>query len=95
MADKSLLLSNASATGTARAYPADTYMFIVDGTFDGATVALKMLSPDGASWMSLTGASLTAEGYAVLDLPAGSYRVEVSGGAPAALYAALKPCGAR
>lgn len=87
------LLHNATAT-TADAnivgIAAGVYCFAIDGTFDGATCTLQMLSPDGTSWLSITGAAFTAEGTVIVELPGARMRVLVAGGPPSAMYATLK-----
>jgi hypothetical protein len=86
-----VLLANAAVTGeTLPIGRSGEYVFSVDGTFGGATVALKLLSPDGVSWLTIEDASFTAEGACVVMLGNGNrVRAEVSGGAPSALYASL------
>lgn len=91
MAD--LLLSNAAATGAAKSRAAVIYTFAVDGTFNGATVALEMKSPDGSSWLAISGASFTAEGAVNVELPSNSYRASVTGGPPSGIYASLNKAG--
>lgn len=82
------LLSNASVTGGGVTVGGGSYVFTVDGTFGGATVALQIRSPDGSSWLAITDASFTAEGNCVVELGDGSeVRVTVTGGSPSALYA--------
>lgn len=81
------LLTNASATGDALAVGGGTYVVSADGTFGGATLQLQLLSPDASSWLSVAGATFTAEGALVVDLPPGSIRMTVTGGTPSALYA--------
>lgn len=86
------LLNNASATGPVLEIgTTGEFIFSVDGTFGGATVALKLLSPDETSWLAIASASFTAEGAIVVALSKGNkVRAEVSGGSPSALYADLK-----
>lgn len=86
-----VLLSNASATGDPVTISrSGEFVVAVDGTFDGATVALELLSPDGSSWIAITDGDLTAEGSFVVFLGAGSkVRAAVSGGTPSALYASI------
>lgn len=85
------LLSNASTTGEAIGIgKGGAFAVVGDGTFGGATLQLQLLSPDGSSWISITDATLTAEGAFVVDLPDGAtIRMLVSGGAPSALYASI------
>lgn len=92
MATAILLLSNATATGGAKAVtsPGD-YCFAVDGTFSGATVSLEMQSPDGSSWVAIASSGLTAEGGVIISLPANVYRAAVASGPPSGIYATLSP----
>lgn len=93
MADASgLLISNGAATAptAGRAFPAGRYCWVVDGTFSGATISLEMLSPDGSSWIAISGSGFTAEGAVIVDLPASKYRGAVAGGPPSNIYAALR-----
>lgn len=88
------LLSNASATGSAVAWPGGRGTFEVDGTFGGATVTLSKLGPDGSSYISVgSDGALTAEGVVNFDLPPTSIKAVVSGGSPSALYAKATKIG--
>lgn len=88
------LLDNASATGAAISVAPGRYCYAVDGTFGGATVTLKLLGPDGSSYISVgADAALTAEGAVIVELPACDVRAEVSGGSPSGLYASLERVG--
>lgn len=87
------LLSNVTGAGngaTAHVDFAGEYVCTVDGTFGGATVKLQQLSPDGASWLDILDASLTAEGSFIVALGSGrDVRAVLSGGAPVSMYCAL------
>jgi hypothetical protein len=80
------LLSNATATGAAATWGGGAGVFIVVGTFTGATVALETLGPDGATWVA-SQAGLTANGVQRFVLPPGQIRASVTGGTPSGLYA--------
>ena len=85
------LLSNASATGGATAVPQGRYAFAADGTFNGGTVKLQILSPDGSSYIDIGGdATLSAEGVCLVDLPHCTVKGAVTG-SPSAIYATLSP----
>lgn len=86
-----VMLSNASATGSAIDLFPNDYCWAVDGTFSGATVSLGMLSPDGSSYLTVDGTALTAEGAVIVTMPLGTYKAQVSGGPPSGIYATLKP----
>ena len=86
------LLSNASATGSGVKWPGGPGVFMVDGTFSGATVSLAVLGPDGSSYVALTDwtdalVDFTAEGARPFVAPAGMIKAVVAGGTPSALYA--------
>lgn len=88
------LLSNAAATGAAVRWPGGRGTFIVDGSFDGGTVTLSVISPDGSSYVSVgDDAALTAEGVVNFDLPPTLIKAVVSGGSPNALYATATKIG--
>lgn len=59
--------------------------FMVSGTFGGATVTLRMLLTDGATWVGVV--SITAAGIQNFELPRGQLDVAVIGGSPSGLYA--------
>lgn len=84
------LLSNGSATGSGQRWDGGRGSFLVNGTFDGETVTLQVLGPDGTTYVDVgTDAALTANGVANFDLPQGMIRAAVStgGGSPTGLYA--------
>jgi hypothetical protein len=82
------LLSNASATGAGVTWPGGTGVFTVAGTIGGATVALEVLGPDGATWLNAgSDGTLTAAGMCAFDLPQGQIRASVTGGTPSGVYA--------
>lgn len=89
--DQLVLLSNESATGSQKVSQlGGRYVFRIDGTFGGTTAQLEMLSPDGSSWLALSGASFTAEGTCTVEVPqGGTYRVSLTGGTPSAMYATM------
>jgi len=88
------LLSNAAATGSAVKWPGGRGTFAVDGSFDGGTVTLSMIGPDGSSYLSIgEDAAFTAEGVINFDLPPTWIKAVVSGGSPNALYATAEKIG--
>lgn len=89
--EKLELLVNVAATGTTKvAQIGGRYIFMVVGTFSGATVQLQLLGPDGATWVSLASGALTAAGAVAVDVPQGAnVRATVASGSPSALYASL------
>ena len=86
------LLSNASATGTAQAWPGGYGVFTAAGTFGGSTVTFQFLGPDATTWIAVgSDTTLTAAGGGAFLLPPGTIRAAVSGGTPSALYAQADP----
>ena len=93
MADRTpiTLLSNASATGSAKSIRQGRYVFAVDGTFNSGTCKLQLLSPDGSSYIDVGGdATLSAEGACLVDLPDCVVKAALTG-SPSAMYATLTP----
>lgn len=85
------LLANASATGNPVRWPGGEGVFKVEGTLNGATVALKYLGPDVSTWRSvgtdttITDLAVSSGGVFVLDEC--MIKAEVTGGTPSGLYA--------
>lgn len=92
MAD--LLLDSKTATGNGewKARQAGVFTFAVDGTWGNSTVTLEMKGPKG-SGIPIPGVSLTANGVVNVEIPGGSYRAVVTGGAAMNLSAALTKAG--
>lgn len=82
-----VLLSNASATGSAVEWPGGRGLFVLAGTVSGASVGVEYMGPDGSTWLPAHTA-LTAVGMALFELPPGRIRAAVSGGTPSGLFAA-------
>ena len=84
------LLDNQAASGAPAYWPGGEATFHVVGNFNGATVSLRRLGPDGATWTDVaTEAVLTQPGLVTVRLGAGEVMVNVAGGAPSGLYAEL------
>lgn len=89
----SILLSNVSATGSGAPKPwcGGRGAFVIGGTFGGTTATLEYLATSGAWVAAVTPAgsvvSLTAAGMALFEVPPGSLRAVLTGGAPAGIYA--------
>lgn len=81
-----VLLSNASATGSAVQWGGGRGVFSVVGTFGGATITLQYMGPDGATYIPAA-AGATAAGVTAFELPPGLIRAAVSGGPPSGIYA--------
>lgn len=52
------------------------------------TCQLQLLGKDNATWINI-GSNITANGSVSQDLPAGTYRMNLTGGTTTALYATL------
>lgn len=88
MAQRLDLLVNASATGTAQAAIGGRYIFAVEATFAGGSVALQTQGPNG-TWINVASAA-TANGFTDVVLADGSQvRAAVASGSPTAIYATL------
>jgi len=90
-----VLLSNAAATGNPfKVDVGGTYFWMVQGTFAGATVDLRILGPDGVNYILVTGSALTANGMVSVDLPSGAMvKAQVTAGPPSGIYASLALIG--
>ena len=89
------LLSAASATGAAvNVQLGGKYCFDAAGTFGGTTVGLEMLGADGVTWIAvedIAGAiAMTVAGAVIVEIPAGSYRATITGGAGVSMNARLR-----
>lgn len=87
------LLSAASATGASFSLSVSgRYCFSAAGTFDGGTVSLQMLGPDGSTWFDVGDeATMTSVGAGIAELPSGDYRAGITGGSGSvSVYATLK-----
>lgn len=90
-ASKHDLLANASATGAAQQVSfGGRYLMVASGTFSSATAKVQILGPDGATYLDVADASLTAAGTKVIYLPWGcTIKGALSGGTPSAMYLSL------
>jgi hypothetical protein len=85
------LLYNAAATGPRFWWSGGKGMFSVVATnFNGATVTLNMLGPDGATMLAAaTATTLTAAGVGLVELPPCYVQAAVTSGPPTGVYATL------
>src|SRR5262245_37466753 len=86
------LLNNASGDGTAQTVSeGGSYLYMIAGTFGGATYQLQILGPDGTTFMLVTGGQHTAAGNVKVDIPAGSQvrAFRTVAGTPSAMFATL------
>lgn len=82
------LLSNASATGSGFEVVGGRYIFAVEATFAGGTIALQAQGPNG-TWINAASA-VSAAGFTDVVLADGSrVRAAVASGSPTAIYATL------
>lgn len=70
------------------------YMLVATATWGGGSLALKALAANGTTYVAVkdingSAASLTADGTILMDLPGGSYRLDVT--TATAVYATLSP----
>lgn len=90
MGERIDLITNGSATSSAKLWRGGKGTFVVNATWAGATITLQYKSPDGSTWISLgTDAALTANGLCGFELAAGEIRAAVTGGPPSAVYASV------
>lgn len=93
------LLNNASASGSPVNICGGEYLFTVEGTVSGATVALQVKTPNGTlvtvNVFNNSPVSTTSLPYTqtAIDLPAGQVQATVTGGTPSALFAYLVGLG--
>lgn len=69
-----------------------SYILAISATaFNGATIKLQVLLPDGSTWVDLTGASATSNtpGIGIVLGSNSSVRLAATGGAPTGVYATL------
>lgn len=83
------LLTNASASGSAVPNVVGaSYVWCIQGTIGGATIALQALGPDGVNYITVS--SQTAAGcYGVVLGANATVKVTVTGGTPSGLYSSL------
>lgn len=83
-----ILMKNVSATGAGSqvTWPGGRSALVVMGTFP-TTATLQMLGQDGATWLTM--ATPSTAGSTALDLPSGTYRMNLTGGSPSGFYASL------
>lgn len=79
------------ANGVLMARGGDYRWQVIASNFNGATLSLEALAPDGTTWIPFDPvATLTANGGKNVGIPNGStIRMTATGGAPAGVYATL------
>lgn len=78
-APESVLFGPITATTAAFQLVGGAYMFMaVSANWNGGSVGLNLLGPDGVTWLSVVTAQ-TANGGGSLTLPPGQYKFSVSG----------------
>lgn len=83
-----ILAANVSAGPTVPvAWPGGKAALVTNATAYGTTVQLQVQGPN-AAWIAL-GTTIAADAVTAFDLPAGQYRMNISGGTTTALYANL------
>tara|TARA_R110000868_G_scaffold24342_2_gene96277 strand:+ start:5591 stop:5881 length:291 start_codon:yes stop_codon:yes gene_type:complete len=79
MATDAKSFPNISADTGAFTLQGGTYAIVGSASWGGGTVKLQALSLDGATWIDIPNASLTANGFlSPLYLPAGQYQFDVA-----------------
>jgi hypothetical protein len=79
-----------AATGPLVDCPGGIMAFAVVGTFGGATIALNVLGPDGATMIPAgSNTTLTAAGMGIAYLPPCQVQAVVTGGPPSGIFASI------
>ncbi|MCI0551955.1 MAG: hypothetical protein L0287_13465 [Anaerolineae bacterium] len=78
--DEVTLLTNAITTGSAVAWVGGSGFWEAWGDFDGSTAQLQKTPDSGTTWINISGASLTADGGVIVQLPRDNIRVLLTGG---------------
>lgn len=87
--ENDVLLTNANATGSNVAIKGGTYVWGCEGTFGTTTATLQLANANG-TMTNFPNASLTANGFVVVQLPVnGTVRVALTGGTPSAMFSNL------
>lgn len=88
MQTEGVLFQNIAATTSAFGLIGGYYNINVTATFGGGTVKLQMLGPDGSTWQDVgSSTTFTSAGQATVQLPPGSYRVNIA--TSTAVYASV------
>lgn len=79
-----------TATGPLIDCPGGQMVMTAAGTFNGCTVTLQLLGPDGATLLTAgAGTTLTAPGVGLVSLPPCQIQATVTGGPPAGLFVSI------
>jgi hypothetical protein len=79
-----------TATGAAVDCPGGLMVFaVVASAWNGATVSLMVLGPDGNTYILATSGAFTANGMLAVYLPPCQIQAQVSGGPPAGVFASI------
>lgn len=84
-----VLLKNATATGSFVTWSGGRTALVIVASAYGTTVNLSLLGPDGTSEIAINSATIAANSATPYDLPAGQYRIKITGGTTTAMYANL------
>lgn len=84
-----LVAAGGAVTSPTQYFRGGVAFWAVAGTFGSATVVLQILAPDNATWLPVTGSSVTAAGYATFNLPPCTVRAVTSGGTASSISATL------
>lgn len=72
-----IIATGLSADSAAFTLLGGRYLFSANATWGGGAATLKMLMPDGSTYVPCATA-LSADGSVVADLPAGTYKVAIA-----------------
>ena len=81
--------NNISSTTAVFSLIGGKYGLDINGTFSSGSTQVQALSIDGSTWLNC-GSSTSANGVSVLELPAGQYRMAVSGSVSAVYFSLTK-----
>lgn len=80
---------NASADQAAVYFKGGRAVIVLIASVYGTTVNLQCQGPDSSTWININASTYSANQVTAYDLPAGMYRMHITGGTTTALYANL------
>lgn len=69
------------------------YAVLAMATWGGGSVDVTALMPDGSTYVSVLSSTFTANGTKIVDLPAGSYKIDIT--TATAVYLSVAPVPTR
>lgn len=91
MASRAVVLCenvDAAVDSTPVAWQGGRSVIVIEAAAYGTTVKLQCQGPNGA-WIDINGTTYSANQVTAYDLPAGQYRMHITGGTTTDLYARL------